>query len=386
MKPTLCLFTDSSEPSGMGQHMLLLAAELREQYSISFICDGATTLARTAKGLGYETHHLPTDYIELVELLKQTRPQIFHCHAGIGWEGQLGVRAAHQAGIKAVVRTEHLPFLITEPQQHRAYMTRIEQVDALICVSHAARATFERAGVEAHRLHVVQNGIAPAAERDIEGTGERVERLAENARLILTVGRMTEQKGHSYLLDAVRPVLAEHPEALFMLVGSGPLEEPLQRQAQALGIVENVHFASGAVDVGRLMQTCDIFVLPSLFEGLPLVALEAMSAGKPVVGTRVCGTIEAVADGETGLLVEPRHPQALAQAINTLLADSPLAERLGVAGRRRVQEHFTAARMARQTEQIYSTLTAVGGPPQHSETHGGPQDTNQDTNTVLITV
>jgi len=117
-----------------------------------------------------------------------------------------------------------------------------------------------------------------------------------------------------------------------------------------------VKFLGFRDDVADLLSVCDLFVLPSLFEGLPVSVLEAMAAGKPVVATRIGGTDEAVEDGRTGILVPPRDPAALAGAIRTMLSDLPAARRMGEAGRMRVRHEFTAEAMVARTTKIYEEL------------------------------
>src|SRR5262249_36859850 len=135
----------------------------------------------------------------------------------------------------------------------------------------------------------------------------------------------------------------------------------LEAQARSLGIADRVAFLGHRRDVPALLQVADLFVLPSLFEGLPLAALEAMAAGEPVIASRISGTDEAVADGTTGVLVPPGNPTALAQAIRTVLNDHGLAERLGAAGRARVHAEFSAGQMVRAVEASYDDLLGSRG-------------------------
>jgi glycosyltransferase involved in cell wall biosynthesis len=163
-------------------------------------------------------------------------------------------------------------------------------------------------------------------------------------------------------------VLGRVPQAHFVWAGTGPLESALRQQAAARGLGGHVHLLGHRTDVGALLAAAGVCVLPSLFEGLPLAVLEAMAAGVPVVGTRVCGTAEAVRDGCTGRLVAPRDPAALAGAILEVLECPALAACWGAAGRRRVRRHFSARRMARATARVYGEL--IGPPLTHRHTAG----------------
>lgn len=363
MNPRICLFTDSLVPSGLGEHMLTLAAELPAAYDLRFVCppgpNGDPLLAR-ASALGLETLALdvrgPGEPERLRDWLRTRGVNVFHGHAGIGWEGHTGIYAAREAGIPVVVRSEHLPDLITDPDERRAYRRLLPHVDRLICVSEQACASFLATGVPKEKLRVIRNGIRPRlAQPDRDGVRARLG-LRSAARLVLTVGRLTEQKGHRYLLEAIPSVLERRPDAHFVVVGEGPLDGELRERARALGLDGHVSFLGRRPDVPALLAAADLFVLPSLFEGLPLSVLEAMGAGLPVVGTRGCGTAEAVRDGVTGRLVPPRDPAALARAVLEPLEQPDLGIRWGAAGQLRLEQEFSAARMAREAAALYQEL------------------------------
>jgi glycosyltransferase involved in cell wall biosynthesis len=180
--------------------------------------------------------------------------------------------------------------------------------------------------------------------------------LPPQAPVILTVARFAPQKGHQVLLEAIPTVLAHQPAAQFLWVGDGPLLPALRARAKSLGVGNHLHFLGRRDDVPELLGAADLFVLPSRFEGLPLAVLEAMAAGLPVVGTQVCGTQEAVADGRTGQLVPPDDPPALANAITALLSQPALAARFGAAGQQRFARLFGAGRMAQETADLYGEL------------------------------
>jgi glycosyltransferase involved in cell wall biosynthesis len=181
---------------------------------------------------------------------------------------------------------------------------------------------------------------------------------------LLCVARLDPQKGHPYLIEAMRGVLERFPDARLVLVGAAQQgsEEyvaALREQAAGAELVGKVAFAGERQDVPRLMAAADVFVLASLWEGFGLVFAEAMGAGTPVVGTRVSGVPEVVEDGETGFLVPPRDPQALAGALIRLLGDPAERRRMGNNGYRRVRERFAAPRMVEQTLAVYQEALAA---------------------------
>ena len=177
----------------------------------------------------------------------------------------------------------------------------------------------------------------------------------------MTVGRLQAPKDALTLLRG----LAKLPRGTYeaVIVGDGPDRPELASEARRLGLESVVQLAGERNDVPELLAASDIFVLSSRSEGLPLSILEAMAAGLPVVATTVGGVPELVLEGETGLLVPPGDPQALAGAIERLLDDSTLRGRLGAAGRIRVEERFDLVSTRQAHLDLYSTLLAAAGLP-----------------------
>jgi glycosyltransferase involved in cell wall biosynthesis len=366
MKPSLCLFTDSLSPSGLGEHMLLLASELRYDYRLSFVCPPSAAgkrLLQRAKAMDIPSLALKVRSSQhehaLCEWIYTHQVEIFHCHAGVGWEGHHGIYAARLGmQVPVVVRTEHLPYLLTEPMQQDEYRRMADLTDCLICVSEEARATYLEAGIPEEKLRVVHNGVALAAPERTRAKMRDFLAIPQHAPVVITIGRLTEQKGHAFLLDAIPAVLEQVPDAIFLWVGEGDLEETLRGQVHASGLQGAVRFLGHRKDVPDLLAAADLFVLPSLFEGLPLSVLEAMAAGLPVIGTHCCGTSEAVQDGITGRLVAPRDAQSLGAVILELLTQPHLASRWGAAGQQRAACKFSVPRMVSATAAIYQELRA----------------------------
>jgi glycosyltransferase involved in cell wall biosynthesis len=367
---SVCLYSPSVDPSGMGAHMLDLATEFRSQADVSVLCWGTASGHRIldrAAALDVATCPLPRprDAVfggAIVDFLTAHPADVFHIHVGSGRENFDGARAARRAGVPAVVQTQHQPWLLN-PRKQASFFRAIAPVDRLIAVSEGVRLTHEGIGVPAERLVTVPNGIVPRGP----GPGRAAARAALGLRpdqlVVMTVGRLMVQKGQRYLVAAM-PALAERfPRLAVVIVGGGYLAGDLARQAAELGVAGFLHLPGHRTDARMLLDAADVFVLPSRQEGMPLAALEAMDAGLPVVATDVIGTAEIVAHGMTGTLVPPQDPPALAEALAELLADPDLRQRYARAGRIRYVEHFTARRMAQDTLRVYEDVLAEVGAP-----------------------
>ena len=186
----------------------------------------------------------------------------------------------------------------------------------------------------------------------MEQVGLRKSLIRSDRPVVLTCARLHSEKGHIYLMQAAKLV----PEALFIFAGDGPERGRLEEFARETGVDGQVQFLGHREDIPELLAACDVFVLPSLHEALGLSILEAMAATKPIVATVVGGIPETVIDGVTGLLVAPRDPKGLADAIHKLLSDGALAARIAEAGRRRAAECFSSEAMVRGVTRIYDEL------------------------------
>jgi len=229
-------------------------------------------------------------------------------------------------------------------------------VDRVIAVSEAAAAFLVRGkGYPAAKVVVVPNGrdlsrFTPGRDREAARKELGVDR---HTPLAGVVGRLEPQKGHAWLLQAWPDVLRHLPDARLVVIGDGALRQPLESRARAAGVAGSVLFTGFRTDVPRLLDAVDVVVLPSLYEGMPLTAIEAAAMARPVVATAVDGTPEVVRDGETGLLVPPADAPALARALAALLRDPDGARRLGAAARARALARFDLARQVERTAAVY---------------------------------
>jgi glycosyltransferase involved in cell wall biosynthesis len=214
----------------------------------------------------------------------------------------------------------------------------------------------ESCGLPADTLRVVHEGVPDRAPQPGGREALRELGIPPDALVVGNVAALTDHKDHETLLAAAALVVARVPSARFVVVGDGELRASLAGRARALGLGERCVFAGFRTDLDRLVPAFDVFCLTSHMEGLGTSLLDAMAFGRPVVATRAGGIPEAVADGLTGCVVEPRDAPALADALVAVLEDGPARVRLGAAGRARFLEHFTADRMIERTLSVYQEV------------------------------
>ena len=296
------------------------------------------------------THRLD-GALRLERLLRNARADVLHTHA-LAAANVVTRVGARLAGVRVVA---HLHIENHFRRETAPLIRTLDNVTArscarLLAVSEDTKRAYEQQGYPRGRIEVVYNGVAPSAnggppENDPPVIGE--------------IARLCDVKGQRELIRA----LADVPGARLVLAGrdlerGGAFQSELEREAEQAGVRDRVEIAFHD-DVPALLAGLDVVALPSWTEGLPMVLLEAMAAGRPVVATPVGGTPELVVDGETGLLVPPRDPGALAAALRRILDDRELAARLGEAGRRRVRERFTLEAMTRRVLEIYDEVVAA---------------------------
>ncbi|WP_374945011.1 glycosyltransferase [Sphingomonas sp.] len=352
----ICLLTDSPAPSGVGAHLLALAKGLGGEVVVA--ARAGTGLIERAVADGFAVKTIGDDEDALTQWLARSAPDLVHVHAGIGWEGHAAVRAARAAGVP-VVRTEHLPHLLTDERQRAEHFGMAHDVARLICVSDAVAESHRAAGIDPALIATVHNGVAAHAPSRSRADLRRESGFGDSP-VLLMVARFAEQKGHQLLLDALPAVIAAHPDTVVLLAGEGPLLISTARAIAARGLGATVRMLGPRGDVPDLMALADLLVLPSAFEGLPLVALEAMAACLPVVATDAPGNAEAVEDGVTGRLCGT-DPASFAAAVVDLLGDRDRLGAMGQAACERQRKLFTVDRMIAETRAVYAAVEHTKG-------------------------
>jgi glycosyltransferase involved in cell wall biosynthesis len=322
---------------------------------------------------------------QLIALMGRERPHLVHTHTSKA--GILGRIAARRAGVPVVVHTPHgHVFHSYEGRLKTQLFVRLERAcaplaDRLIALTEAERREHLELGVGRPAQWVtVHSGVdfAPFANaRPMRHAVRAQLGLPDGAIVLGTVGRLVPIKGQDCLVDAFARLAVRYRDLHLLLVGDGPLRGNLVAQARSLGlrVVDSpgaaagpgasgegtVHLLGLRRDVPRLLAAMDLFVLPSLNEGMGRVLVEAMAMELPCVASRVSGIPDVVADGETGVLVPPRHPEALARAIGTMLDDPERVREMGRRGRQKVVPAFSVERMVEKLAELYRELLAEKG-------------------------
>lgn len=291
----------------------------------------------------------------LARLLRTERPDLAHLHSRRGAD-VLGALAARRCAVPAVLsrRVDNPEPRCLAPRKYRLY-------HSVVAISEAIREMLLAAGVPPDRVVCVRDALPPlpAFGRDRPWLEAQLG-VPARAPVMAVVAQLIERKGHRFLLEALPRIRRHLPAARLLVLGRGPQEAALRRQAERLGVAQMVRFAGFRDDMPRILPCLDLVVHPALMEGLGVALLEAAAAGVPVVASRAGGIPEAVRHGETGLLVPPGDAAALAAACCELLGDRGRAARLGAGGRALVAREFSPVGMAQGNLAVYRDVLTSG--------------------------
>jgi len=361
---TILLLSTSSGPGGAERMISGLASSLVSSgFRVVVGLFRPGWLQEQCERIGIQIHVLPLRgiagwkwFLTCLKLVRTKQIDLIHAHEFsaivCGW------MIARLSGIP-FVGTVHGKNYFWEKARRRLAYRVISRSGRLVAVSQdLKRFLMEKVGLSDEKIDLIYNGVQPGPH----ASGEEVSRaraelgLTPDNIVIGAIGSLYPVKGHRYLVEAMPAVLARYPHAVLLVVGRGELEDVLKEQAKQLGVEGRVRFLGMRNDVPKLLGTLDLFVLPSLSEGLSLALLEAMAAHLPVVATKVGGNAELVVEGETGVLVPSKDAAALSEALCSLLNNRETRQRFGKNAAARVDERFSARLMTENYQHLYMKL------------------------------
>ena len=355
--------------AGTERHLLHVLENLnKDKFNASVVCFSDGPLIDFLKKRGIDAWAIKRDSFfdlraakELYNLLKDKKFDLLHSHCG-----HFSCIIAKIAKVPYIIETRHgLYFNYDDLDkinffEYLVNKYKAKMLDLTLTVSKIDQDLLtEKFNVSHNKVKNIQNGI------DVSVIGKTSNDMASikkdlgihnKDKIVGTVARFTEQKGLKYLIDSIQNVKKEIPNSKFVIVGDGELKNQLISMATRNGNQTDIVFTGYRNDAINLMSTFDVFVLPSLWEGMPYSILEAMALKIPVVATNVFGNKELIVDGKTGILVPPRNGEAIAEAIVVLLTDNKKAKEMGKEGYQRVKNSFSAKKMTEQIEQTYLEL------------------------------
>lgn len=342
-----------------GASNVLTAVELEEIRQAGVALYEIPTLVRAISPLSDARATLA-----LWRLFSRERPDIVHTHTSKA--GTVGRIAAWLARVPAVVHTPHGH--VFYGYFGRAMSEAIRLVERVLArITDRIVTLTERGALEHVQYRIAGRGkfvTIPSGIRVAEfrsACGDPIVKRKElglplDGPLIGTVGRLVPIKGHAWLIRAIPRVLAEFPQACVVFIGDGPLADELRQLANEVGVGRNVVFLGTRQDVPACLAALDLFVFPSLNEGMGRALIEAMAVGLPVVATGVGGIPDVVVDGESGVLVPPKDAMALADAVRAMLRDPGRRRAYGEAAKRRVDDRFDVEAMVEKLERLYDEV------------------------------
>jgi glycosyltransferase involved in cell wall biosynthesis len=308
----------------------------------------------------------PLSLYKLTQFFKRERFDLVHTNgARMNFYGRLAARLAGVPNVCSTVHNSLYDYPIGALK--RSIYVRVDAwtaryADRIITVAEAlAKDLRDKYGIPREKVLTIHNGINMDEMRPTRSREAIRDELGvpSGSPCLTAIGRMTQQKGFTYFLKALPSITRRFPSVRCFFVGDGPLRDELEREASTLDLHNNCQFTGMRTDIVDILKATDIFVLPSLSEGFPMVLLEAMGMGRPVVATAVSGNPELIENGRSGLLVPPKDPKAISKAVYRLLENPLEAEEGGKAAQVEVSTKFTVEIMVKKTEEVYRTISGL---------------------------
>jgi glycosyltransferase involved in cell wall biosynthesis len=344
----------------------------KTRYRITVCClekTGPLEVTLRQQGFQVESFNIrspfaPVGLFKLYRYIKKEKFSLVHTH--LFKSDFLGGLTARIAGVPIWISTKHDEGTWMNPLVRFIDRKLSLIIDVIIADSHAVKSEAHKRGIPLSQIVVIHPSTIDrndCTEQNIRTDDIKRElNLTPYHHLVGMVGRLHPVKGHDFFLASAKRVLQELPDTMFLVIGRGPLRTHLHNLSQELGLMDRILFIDYHKNLFEILGILDVVVLSSLSEGFPMVVLEAMAMGKPVVATDVGGVSEALEHGVTGILVPPQDSVALAEGILGILKDPKKINSMGQRGKERLLNAFTVNHMVNEIESIYQepTLSRIG--------------------------
>lgn len=353
---------------GARQVLYLLEGLAQRGVESQLVCPVGSAIAEAARPYCERVHAIPMGgdldlglVLRLRRLIRAERPTLVHVHSRRGAD-LLGGLAARLAAIPAILSRR-----VDNPESRVALRLKYPLYRRVITISNGIRQVLLEAGLPSQQVVCVRSAVDPAPYRDgcNRDWFQDELSLAPGERALGVIAQLIERKGHAYLLDALPPIIARHPELRVLLFGRGPLEWALRGQIQRMGLGQQVRLAGFRPDLERILPCLDLLVHPATMEGLGVSLLQGAAAGLPIVAARAGGIPEVVRDGETGLLVPPGDVEALGKMVLWMLDHPEEARGFGARGRALVEQEFSVPVMVAGNLRVYREVLGLEGATGH---------------------
>ena len=358
------LISESTKGMGGQELAVLLQAEglLKRGHHVSLVLEPESSLYRMALAKGLSVTQVKMDHLQYPSavfafrgILQRERPDVLHMNSSRdSWIGTIAARLVKPR--PGLVRSRHISIPLSKSLTTRLLYRHMLDRVIVTGVELTRRGLIERDGLRPDRVDAFPIGVDLACFQPGPPQPDlRVELgLERDHRLVGMIAYLRTYKGHEYLISAAAQVLSRMKNVTFLIVGEGPEEANLRSRIDALGLQHGVRMLGFRQDLLNVFRSLDVFVIPSV-EGdtIPQVVLQAFAMGLPVVSTTVGSIPDVVRDGETGFVVPPGNVDALAERLERVLADPGLGRKMGVRGRRMVEEDYALDRMLDRLEEVY---------------------------------
>lgn len=351
-------FLNSTVRGGVEEHVLRLIEGLDKnqfdpilvcpQYLIDLIKPELNSLKIKYYAVCIRRWRSFKEIVSLFNILEREKPDIVHSH--LFFATMFAAPIAKLSGVPKVIDTSHIHEAWRKGIKKAYFIDRFfyKFVDKIIAVSHAVKKyLITEKKIPQGKIEVIHNGV------DLKRFNSHENFTRHRRFTIGVIGRLELQKGHKYFLEAINFLNDNFKDARFIIVGDGKLRCDLENHSRELAIANRVEFLGYRKDIENVFKELDLLVLPSLFEGLPLVALEASAMGKPVIVTNVDGNPEVVQHNHTGLVIRPKDPLALANGMIFFMHNNEIARTYGENGRKFISENFDIVQQIKKTEELY---------------------------------